>query len=80
METVVPGHAGSVTCVVHLGGGWLATSSRDTTVRIWSVRGILVKCQLVLRGHSDHVDAVAAAGQAKLASASDDKTVRIWRL
>jgi len=57
-------------------GKTLATSSRDKTVRLWSLPG--GECR-ILEGHTSDVHRCAYAPDGKrLASASQDGTVRVW--
>ncbi len=57
-------------------GKILATGSSDTTVRLWSNNGRLLK---VLEGHRGSVFTISWNPDGKtLASGSDDKTVRLW--
>ncbi|KAK6851427.1 nuclear distribution protein PAC1 [Apiospora arundinis] len=57
---------------------FMATGSRDKTIRIWDARGT---CLLTLRGHDNWVRALEFHPSGKyLLSASDDKTVRCWDL
>jgi WD40 repeat protein len=59
-------------------GERIAGAMSDRTIRIWDVRGALVK---VLRGHTDLVlDVAFSPDGTELASASYDKTVRIWEI
>lgn len=60
-----------------LDGRYLASGSKDRTVRLWdTATGAL---QQVLSGHSDNVRSVAFSSNGRLlASSSDDKTVRLW--
>ena len=58
-------------------GSWLATSSYDTTVRIWDTA--TWRQRTALRGHTHRVMAVMVAPDGSwLASGGRDKTVRIW--
>ena len=59
-------------------GRYLASGSRDKTVRIWSQQG---QCLRTLSGHDNWVRAVAFSPNGKfLLSVSDDKTMRVWDL
>ena len=58
-------------------GSWLASGSRDGTVRIWDVA--TGRQRATLKGHSSWVSAVAVAPDGSwLASGGSDGTVRIW--
>ena len=59
-------------------GQWLATSSRDKTVRIWRLSD--GHCR-VLTGHTSDVHRCAFSPDSKwLATASQDATVRVWNV
>ncbi|CAA17803.1 Set1C complex WD repeat protein Swd3 [Schizosaccharomyces pombe] len=72
------GHEKSVTCVsVSPNKRWIATSSSDGTIKIWSALTFRLECTLF--GHYRGISQVKwATGSKYLASASDDKTIRIW--
>jgi platelet-activating factor acetylhydrolase IB subunit alpha len=57
---------------------FMATGSRDKTIRIWDSRGTCLK---VLVGHDNWVTALSFhPGGKYLLSAADDKTIRCWDL
>ena len=76
---VLRGHADAVYSVAFSAdGAWLASGSRDNTVRLWSV-AVPAAEPVVLRGHEAAVLSVAfSADEAWLASGSLDSTVRLW--
>ena len=55
---------------------FVATGSRDKTIRLWDSRGNLIK---TLSGHDNWIKALAFhPGGKYLLSCSDDKTIRCW--
>ncbi|PKI85179.1 Lissencephaly-1 [Malassezia vespertilionis] len=59
-------------------GQFLASGSRDKTIRLWTQQG---QCIRVLAGHDNWVRALAFSPNGKyLLSVSDDKTMRVWDL
>jgi WD40 repeat protein len=73
------GHSSSVWSVAFTPDGkTLATGSYDNTVRLWNLKGELLK---TLSGHSSTVRSVAFTPDGKtLATGSYDNTVRLWNL
>ncbi|MEV4569519.1 WD40 repeat domain-containing protein [Nonomuraea sp. NPDC049419] len=79
--TRLTGHEDNVTSVAYVpGGGLLATSGRDRTVRLWDVADPhQPRRPATLTGHTDVVNAVAASPDGRtIASAGWDDTVRLW--
>lgn len=54
----------------------LATSSKDSTVRIWNTS--TRKLEFVLTGHAASVNAVKWGGENVIYTASSDRTVKVW--
>ncbi|XP_059178020.1 notchless protein homolog 1-like [Physella acuta] len=56
---------------------FLASSSKDRTVRIWDV--MTFKTHLIISGHSAHISYVKWGGSDLLYTASHDRTIKVWR-
>lgn len=57
-------------------GERLATSSKDTTIKIWNTR--TQTSLITLSGHLDSVECIKWGGQGLLYSASRDRTIKVW--
>lgn len=55
----------------------VASSSKDTTIRIWDTT--LMKCDMVLSGHSMSVTCIKWSANGLIYSSSQDRTVKVWR-
>lgn len=55
----------------------LASSSKDTTVRIWDV--VLGNTVLTLSGHTMSVTCVKWGGKGLIYTSSQDRTIKVWR-
>jgi ribosome assembly protein 4 len=54
----------------------IATSSKDGTVRVWSLA--TRRTEYTLGGHTASVNVVKWGGEGLLYTASSDRTVRVW--
>jgi len=74
--TTIKGHGSIIYHIVFLDPPYFATSSMDTTVRIWDYDG---RCRNVLRGHTHPVPALCASPDRKrLFSGGQDSEIKIW--
>lgn len=77
------GHQEAIdTLVASPAGGWLATGSRDDTIRLWPLSDAGVAGEsLRLVAHQGDVNALAFdSSGGRLASASNDDSLRIWQI
>lgn len=83
MGKTLTGHAKWITWLswkpLHLDpeSRFLASSSKDGTVRIWDV--LLSSCNIILSSHLQSVTCVKWGGTNLLYTASQDRTVKVWR-
>lgn len=56
---------------------YLASSSKDASVRIWDT--VLGRCDKILTGHTQSVTCVKWGGDGLLYTSSQDRTVKVWR-
>ncbi|XP_064621103.1 transducin beta-like protein 3 [Lineus longissimus] len=82
---ILKGHTDIVMCLdVHKKGEYLASCSKDKTVRLWSVDtdNITLKCISVGLGHTHAINAVAFSklGLNFLVTGGEDLTLKLWAL
>ncbi|XP_013408024.1 notchless protein homolog 1 [Lingula anatina] len=56
---------------------FLASSSKDATIRIWDT--VLCQCKLVLSSHLQSVTCIKWGGTDLIYSGSQDRTIKVWR-
>jgi len=81
--TVLTGHTdGVLQAVISQDDHWLATSSKDSTARLWDLTAVDPYANsLVLAGHTEAIDALAFSPDTRwLATGSRDNTTRLWDL
>lgn len=75
-ERVFRGHQLGVTSAIELRDGRIASSSLDTTIKLWDLaRGV---CEATWHGHQNKVISLIELSDGRLASASKDSTIRLW--
>uniref|UniRef100_H2ZLW4 NLE domain-containing protein n=1 Tax=Ciona savignyi TaxID=51511 RepID=H2ZLW4_CIOSA len=64
---------------LHLNGTCrkLASSSKDTTIRIWDT--VTGQCSIILSSHLQSVTCIRWSGEDLIYSASQDRTIKVWR-
>ncbi|KAI3373673.1 hypothetical protein L3Q82_022267 [Scortum barcoo] len=56
---------------------YLASSSKDGSIRIWDT--VLGRCEKILTGHTQSVTCVKWGGDGLLYTSSQDRTIKVWR-
>lgn len=56
----------------------LASSSKDTTIKIWNTR--LGTCETTISGHLDSIECIRWGGCGLLYSCSRDRTIKVWAI
>ena len=71
-------HNDSVQCVICLNDGRLASSSNDSTIKIYELNSF--KCQITIKEHQDSVFYLTQLKNGNLVSSSEDSTIKIFKL
>lgn len=82
-KTVLKGHTGAISQIVQLENGNIATTSCDTTIKLWPVQKTYNQkpsCLMTLQGHTAPVWSLYQLDAKTIISTSKDKTIRCWRL
>ena len=73
-------HSSSITRIIKLSDGKIASASRDMQIKIWNINkiGQLIKSE-ILKGHTHSIYDIIELRDGRLASASGDNLVIIWK-
>lgn len=78
---VIPAHGNAITRIMtstsSSGGGCMATSSFDGTIKLWNPSANY-QCVTTLEGHDGKVSGVDFVSPTKLVSCGHDKTLKVW--
>lgn len=69
-------HTESVTVLVDLKNGYIASGSKDSTIIVWNLN--TVQAFITLRNHSNAIYSLILLKSQHLASGSQDQTIKIW--
>lgn len=71
------GHTGGISALVDLVSGQIfASSSGDSTVKVWNIADQQISC--TFKGHEDYVYGLAKIHESQIVSGSRDRTIRLW--
>ncbi|SCV71944.1 BQ2448_4638 [Microbotryum intermedium] len=70
------GHSKWITSLANVATPRLASSSKDSTVRVWNVKA--QRLDFSLGGHTASVNVVRWGGEGVIYTASSDRTVKLW--
>ena len=72
-------HANSITKIIKLSDGKIATSGRDNLIKIWNEKNGELTLSETLKGHTHSVYDIIEIKDGRLASVSGDNLVIIWK-
>lgn len=75
-ERLINGHSSTVTAIIQLADGRLASSSWDKTVRIWNLSNY--QTEVILSGHSKGVYCLTQLSDNRLVTGSSDQSIKIY--
>ncbi len=78
MINTLLGHSGYVLPLTLLPNGFLASSSSDSTIKLWDITKTYPLYSLT--GHSSQINVLALINEDYLVSASNDQTIKLWSL
>ena len=78
LSSSLQGHTSSVNDFAQLSDDLMASSSNDTTVKIWDLT--TSTCMFTLTGHSNAVYRLKQISLDILASGSEDMTIKLWNI
>jgi WD40 repeat protein len=76
--STLSGHRKFINDLVQINDDLLASSSSDTTIRIWNLT--TNTCKFNLTGHIERVDGLKLVSSDVLASGSNDTTIKLWNI
>ena len=78
VDRTLKGHTDSVTCVIQLSDGRIASSSFDKSIIIWDINSCSPAQQLT--GHTGVVNCIIQLKDSRIASVSKDRMIKLWDL
>ena len=72
------GHGQTVTDILALSDGRMASGSLDNSVQIWDPNDVDAEPDVIYQGHTDGVLAMVELADGRIASAGQDNTVHVW--
>lgn len=85
LQQDIPAHNYALYSIVgHSNGKWIATGSRDKTIKVWNLADLSVLVRIDAEKYDGHVNSVNklvwSAYKDQLLSASDDRSIMAWEI